>query len=172
MHRKIIIALPDLPRRNEFAAAMQHALQATALINADWVLQRWARAEQLHAAGDVAGAKALIPKCCAKCNGTKYVPDSEMRDVEIGTSPVIFARGRASCGEIAACHTGHKIAEAVMGTLDPMVYGKLAPMPWNEAVSKFYTMFDSTPSDKGPGYFHVLCNDNGKIIDATAGMKR
>lgn len=172
MHRKITIALPDLPRRNEFAAAMQHALQATALINADWVLQRWALAERLLAAGDEKGARAVVPKCCAKCNGTRYVPDDPNSDVTIGTSPVIFARGRASCGEIAACHTGHKIAEAVMGTLDPMVYGKLAPMPWNEAVQKFYVMFDGRPSDKGPGYFHAVCNDNGKIIDATEGMKR
>lgn len=168
MHRKASIALPHLPRRNEFALAVQHVLQATALINADWVLQRWALAEALRRKGDIEGAEAATPKCCAKCNGTKYKPDDADFNLDFGTSPVIFARGYASCGEIAACHTGHKIAEAVEGKF-PGIAGKIS---WNDACARFQVMFSKTESDKGPGFFHAICDDNGKVLDPTLGMKR
>lgn len=171
---KITILLPPLPtkcpqgvsiddhRRLVRAAEFQHELNALARMNADWVLQQW----------DL----GIQPKCCAKCNGTKYIPDVGRGDglsdeITLASSPVLFKRGHGSCGEIAACHTGHKIAEAIMGTLDRNIYGDLKPMSYEEACRRFTVVFQDKHDPKRPTYFHAVCNDNGKIIDATVGMK-
>ncbi len=173
---KITIELPNRPsrcprgtdldeyRRHVRASQFQHVLNALARINCDWVLQQW----------DV----NVHPKCCAKCNGTKYIPDAgrgDGLDIDLApllSSPQLFARGHGSCGEIAACHTGHKIAEAITGTLDPAKYGKLAPMTYEEACSRFTVVFAKATDPKRPTYFHAICNDNGLVIDVTDGMKR
>lgn len=158
MNRRVSIVLPNIQRRLPFAHAVQHLLNATAKINADWVLEEWAAGRE--------------PKCCAKCNGTRYRPDDPHEDIVFETSPVLFARGYASCGEIAACHTGHKIAEAVMGRLDRAKFPHIvSPMAWNEAAERFFVMFDRNPG-AGPGSFHAICNDDGTILDPTIGMVR
>lgn len=153
-NRNVTIQLPEIKHRNEFAATMLHMLNGLARVNAEWVLDEWAHGR--------------VPKCCAKCNKTRYVEDGGAPDITLRSSPVIFQRGQASCGEIAACHTGHKIAEAFKGEFP----GIAGPISWDEACRRFTVIFDERAPDKGPGYFHALCNDDGKIIDPTQGMTR
>lgn len=159
---QIAIALPPLRNdsrdRTARAGAYQHVLNATAAINADWVLQEW--------------SAGRTPKCCAKCNGTRYVPDGQGSSIELLTSPILFARGHGSCGSIAACHTGHKIAEAVDGRLPAAGGGKLPAISWNAACERYFVVMGNGPDPLKPMLFHAMCNDDGKLLDVTIGMKR
>lgn len=153
------LGLPPAKAREARAYDFQNALNATARINADWVMREWDAGRH--------------PKCCAKCNGTRYQPDTLLSDkIEILTSPLLFSKGVGSCGSIAACHTGHKIAEAIAGTLDKQKYGNLPPMSYDEACERFIVQLADGPDPKKPMLLHAVCNDNGLIIDATEGMKR
>lgn len=156
MKRTITIALPAITRRNELGLVLQHVLQSVALINAEWVLGEWSAGRS--------------PACCAKCNGTLYKPDADSINLNFATSPVIFERGYASCGEIAACHTGHKIAEAHMGQWSDG--RRTPPLSWADACKRYFVLFDGNVSSRGVGVFHALCSDDGKILDPTATMKR
>lgn len=145
-------------RREQRALFYQECLNAQARINAEWVLEEW--------------RQGRTPKCCAKCNGTRYVPDVGDGDgmsetVEILSSPDLFARGHGSCGSIAACHTGHKIAEAVAGK-----FGNIGRIPWEEACRRFVVKMAPGPDRNKPMLMHAICVDDGKVLDPTIGMAR
>lgn len=153
------LGIPQKVAREARAYDFQNALNATARINADWVMREW--------------EAGRTPKCCAKCNGTRYQPDTLLSDkIEILTSPLLFSKGVGSCGSIAACHTGHKIAEAIAGTLDPEKYGKRKPMSYEEACARFIVQLRDGPDPRMPMLLHAICNDDGLLIDATEGMLR
>lgn len=140
------LSLPALDP-GQMAIALQLILQALAEFNANWVMDEW--------------EAGRLPKCCAKCNGTRYVPPKGvMREQTFLSSPELFNRGYGACGEIAACHTGHKIAEAVQ-----------KGSSWTEACKNYRVVFDPTKNPKGPFYFHAICDDNGQILDPTIGMQ-
>jgi hypothetical protein len=151
------IQLPEGLTPEMLAKCAQHYLNAVARMNADWVLEEW------EAGRD--------PKCCAKCNGTRYVPGGIGSVLTALPSPVLFKKGYGSCGSIAACHTGHKIAEAVKGRLDPK-YKISEPIAWDEACERFQVRFKKAKLDPAAPYLHAICDDNGMIIDATEGMRR
>lgn len=167
------IKLPDCPNNERgrmlLAQFMQHALNALARINADWVLAQW--------------EQGVIPKCCAKCGGVRYddLLDRPLpRDgtIRLESSPVILRNKVANCGSIAACHTGHKIAEAVMGKLptrplqDPAKVGTKPAISWNDACERFIVQLARGPDASKPTLLHAVCNDDGFMIDATEGMQR
>lgn len=146
---KATIQLPQgITRDSEaLALALQQVLIATSIINADWYLREW------EAGRD--------PECCAKCEGIRYVPDGVVPNVQIPSTPVLFARRVGSCGPIAATHTGHKIAEAFR-----------EGVPWPEALRRFTLKLQPQQHPSGERYFHVVCEDDGIIHDATEGMVR
>lgn len=165
---RIISVLPPLPfprprtsaevsaNRLERARQLQHELNALARINAEWVLSEW--------------DAGRTPKCCAKCNGTAYKPDDQGVEIELISSPELFRRGVGSCGSIAACHTGHKIAEAYSGR---WFDGKRTePISWDEACARYIVELADGPDPAKPMLFHAVCDDNGKRVDPTASMKR
>lgn len=137
--------------------AVAQQLQALALINADWILSEW--------------AAGRTPACCAKCNKTEYDPDLDLQnDAEFYCTPILFQRARGSCGSIAACHTGHKIAEAATGRWSD---GKTrAPIGWSEAARLYTVQVVPGPDPSKKRLFHVVCMDNGVRLDPTIGMKR
>lgn len=152
------IQLPPGCSEELLAKLLQHGLNAGARMNADWVLEEWAAGRD--------------PKCCAKCNGTRYVPGGTGSTLTAQMSPLVFQRRAASCGSIAMCHTGHKIAEAVMGRLPPE-FNTREPIAWDDACRRFQVCFKGKPTmQDGAPYFHAICDDDGKILDPTIGMKR
>lgn len=144
----VTLALPELDR-DMMARVLQDTLQSLAKFNADWVMNEW--------------AEGRTPKCCAKCYGTKYIPPTRtMKEQTFASSPILFRRGYGACGEIAACHTGHKIAEGIRDK----------GMSWNAACANYRVVFDPAPNPAGDFYFHAICDDNGQIVDPTIGMTR
>lgn len=173
MPLRISIVLPSPNRgltteqiRTARAYDFQNAMNATARINADWVLREWKAGRD--------------PKCCAACNGTRYAPDLDYGDeIQILTTPQLFTAGRGSCCSIAACHTGHKIAEAYMGRLDPKKYprrdgqvGSRDPLDYPDACDRFIVKLAPGPDPKKPLLLHAICDDDGLILDPTIGMQR
>lgn len=161
----------------------QHELNALARINADWVLEQWKRRDEILAQASkatgperarlLAAAERAVPPCCAKCGGVTYVARPPLDStIPFESSPVILQTKRASCGSIAACHTGHKIAEAMMGTLKDSLGNPVAAMSWDEACSRIYVQLAQGPDPRKPTLLHAVCNDDGRIIDATEGMVR
>lgn len=149
----ITIEMPDLPRdaveardvsRVEFAAA----LMALARINADWYLREW------DAGRD--------PACCCTCHGNaigrpfRHVEDDVSRSTILPSTPILFHRGVGSCGPIAATHAGNKIAHALVEGRDP---------------SEYYIDLEDRKHPSGRPYFHAICMDAGKRVDATQGMR-
>lgn len=165
MPHRIITILPPNTRGADMAAVRESRaryymsqLNALAQINAEWCMAEW--------------EAGRVPKCCAKCNGTRYNPDLDVSaDIELVSSPVLFQRGEGSCGSIAACHTGHKIAEACAGTLDKK-YGLTKPISWDEACRRFQVKMRAGPDATRPMLMHAVCDDNGQMLDPTVGMKR
>jgi hypothetical protein len=151
----------DKQFREARAYDYQNALNAQARINADWVLREWRR-----------GVK---PACCAKCNKTRYVPDVGRGDglsgsIVLLSTPELFQVGRGSCGSIAACHTGHKIAEAYMGT---WANGRVTvPISWDDACTRYVVQMRDGPDPTKPMLMHAICNDDGTLLNPTEGMLR
>lgn len=135
-------------------------LNALAKINAAWVLEQWYQGK--------------TPACCAKCNKTMYEPDELHHGSmpELLTTPDLFARGQGSCGSIAACHTGHKIAEAVAGKFKAANGQVLPTMSWEEACARFYVTVTDGDDPSKPNLFHAQCVDNGTVLNPVIGMKR
>lgn len=163
------IKIPDCPNTERgrllLAQFMQHALNGLAHINADWVMAQW--------------EQGIVPKCCARCAGVRYDPAPALSDrIRLEASPVILTSKVASCGSIAACHTGHKIAEAVMGRLpaiprgDYKVVGARAPISWDEACERFIVQLKPGSDPTKPMLLHAVCNDDGLMEDPTEGMVR
>lgn len=161
------ISIPELADdergRMLLAKFAQHELNALARVNADWVLNEWETKPE-----------RMWPACCAKCGGVRYVPDRPNGEtMPLEASPILLKRKVASCGSIAACHTGHKIAEAVMGKFkDPERGIVLPPMSWDEACMRIFVQLATGPDPKQPTWLHAVCNDAGTIIDPTKGMLR
>lgn len=160
--------LPDCPNTDAgrilLARFCQHALNALARCNAEWVLEQW--------------EQGVIPKCCAKCGGVRYDSQPDLSSVlEFESSPVILSTKIANCGSIAACHTGHKIAEAVMGKLptvpmgDP-TRGTKPAISWADACARFVVQMKMGPDPKKPNLLHAVSNDDGYVVDGTEGMVR
>jgi hypothetical protein len=163
------ITIPDCPNTPEghvmFAWYCMEQLNALARTNARWVLSQW--------------DQGIVPKCCAKCGGVKYDSAPPLAEtIKFESSPAILRSKVANCGSIAACHTGHKIAEAVMGKLpkkpmqDPARVGTKAAIPWEEACARFIVQIRSGPDPSKPTMLHAISNDDGFLVDGTEGMVR
>lgn len=161
------IKLPDYPATEDgriaLAEACYEVLNALARINARWVMRQWDR--------------GVIPKCCAKCGGVKYDSRPALTDtIRFEASPVILLSKIANCGSVAACHTGHKIAEAVKGKLptqpmqDPAKVGTKPAISWEDACARFVVQMKNGPDPSKPTLLHAISNDDGFIVDGTEGM--
>ncbi len=165
------VKIPDCPNtdagRTLLAWFGYEELNCLARINARWVLSQW--------------DQGIYPACCAKCARVKY--DDLTRGpmsstLRLEASPVILQSKVANCGSIGACHTGHKIAEAVMGKLpttpmaDPKAVGTKPAISWEDACARFTVQMKPGPDPKRPTLLHCVCNDDGFMLDATEGMER
>lgn len=99
MPMRIGITLPEGMPAGVLRRKMIEALEAAAEFNTDWYLAEWA-----------AGRK---PPCCAGCGGILYAPDPPSYDIHVDTTPVVLAKGKASCGSVVAMGIGHDRAEAI-----------------------------------------------------------
>lgn len=163
------IKLPDCPNTEQGRVTLAwyclEMLNGLARINARWVLAQW----------DL----GIIPRCCAKCGGVKYDSRPPLAGtIHVEASPVILTTKVANCGSVAACHTGHKIAEAVMGKLpmvpmqDPKKVGTKAAISWEDACARFVVQMRNGPDPKKPTLLHAVSNDDGFVVDGTEGMER
>ncbi|HEX7097104.1 MAG TPA: hypothetical protein VF183_14550 [Acidimicrobiales bacterium] len=161
------IKLPDYPDteagRIALAEDCYEILNGLARINARWVLRQWER--------------GVIPKCCARCGGVKYDSRPRLTDtIRFECSPVILQTKVANCGSIAACHTGHKIAEAVKGKLptqpmqDPAKVGTKPAISWDDAIARFTVQMKLRPDPAVPNLLHAVSNDDDFMVDGTEGM--
>lgn len=152
----------DARELEAWARCCQTLYQALAIVNAEWVLGQW--------------EAGLKPACCAKCNGTKYDPtgvlDPNGNIRLIPSCDMLRPNGVADCGSIAACHTGHKIAEAYMGVLPNQTGGTHPRISWADACARYVVQPAPGPDPKRPKLIHMKCNDAGKLLDPTDGMKR
>ena len=169
MSLAIEVKIPDCPNTEQgrimLAWYALEQLNALARCNARWVLAQWDR--------------GIIPKCCAKCGGVKYDSRPELAGtMRFEASPVILQTKVANCGSIAACHTGHKIAEAVMGKLptqpmqDPAKVGTKPAISWEDACARFIVQMRNGPDPSKPTLLHAVSNDDGYIVDGTEGMTK
>lgn len=149
----ITIEMPDLPRDFNEAAEVSSVefaacLMALARINAHWYLREWDAGRE--------------PACCCTCHGNaigkpfRHLEDEVSRSAILQSTPILFQRGVGSCGPIAATHTGNKIATAIKEGRDPSAY---------------YVELESRRHPSGRPYFHAVCMDDGKRVDATQGLK-
>lgn len=143
-----------------FGISYAQALQSVAIINANWVLEEWE-----------AGRK---PACCAKCHGAAWAEDTfdntDRGKLEILTTPMLFLRKTGSCGSIAACHTGHKIAEAFTGNwMDKSTRPK---MSWDQACARYHVRLEQPDEKNRPRVYHAVSIDDGVRIDTVLGMKK
>lgn len=163
------IKIPDCPAtdagRELFAWYCLEQLNGLARINARWVMSQW--------------DQGIYPACCAKCARVKYDSRPPLSGtIHLESSPAIITSKVANCGSIAACHTGHKIAEATRGRLptqpmaDPKTVGTLPAIGWDEACTRFVVQMKAGPDPSKPTLLHAVCNDDGYMVDATLGMDR
>lgn len=108
-------------------------LNLLAEINALWYLEQWARGES-------------PPRSPADA-GVRWIPDTPSTVASFESAPLVFERGAASCGPIAAVEVGyHRAAERVAGRSatetaqrhrvelarqGPLMWHAIRRSPWN-----------------------------------------
>ena len=137
------INLPAGISRGMKARAILAEVEAAALVNEFWYLER-------HARG------LGTDPCCAGCAGARFAKSAKSTTPGVDTAPIVIRTKKADCKAAAAMSLGHERAMAIIAGASPL-----------EARARYQPRLEPTDD---PDYWHVVVEGPEGRDDPTAEM--